>query len=221
MNEQDTSNLTPDSDEVIALDDDAGQKLDYLVCCCIRRLKGTDHITPIIYPEPKELEYCCSIVERKVLCRDKSEKGGLTWNKGPVWKEKTWKKIEECNNILSSGTSPKNLYALHVRCKGSEDWKFKYVGVSDPDKIVGRLRQHLVNANKNIASMLWNVAHAVAKGCEVGFSTVMVEQSAEKGISRASPDKALAGYVEDRVIEWLRAEQQRELWGKPWNKRKG
>ena len=207
MSEHDTSSRTCDSKQGVSLDDDAHLKLECLVRHCIEYLKDKNHITSVKYP--KTVKYLSEDIERKIenltLC-----------NKGPVWHKSTCKKIKADNkNIFDSPCVLGNLYALHVRCLGDgRDWKFKYIGVYGSGDLKNRLKEHLVKARQGTWSQLWRVAHAVANKHEIGVSFIMVE-------SGQSHDKALGGYVEDRVIEWLRDEEQVKKWGDPWNKRKG
>lgn len=208
----DTPSQIPESDGVLELADDARQELDRLVCHCIEYLTGASHIVQVKYPDQRT--YHSSCVERKV------RKGGKEMkNKGRVWSEQTRKAIEECNEIkqryIAGNRIAGNLYALHVRCRGSEDWRLKYVGkCRDPQRAHGRLKEHLVDASPGTASMLWHIAHALIGGCEIGFSIGM----AKSGPSSA---KALAGYVEERIIEWRCEDRQKSLWGEPWNIRSG
>ena len=131
-----------------------------------------------------------------------------------MWDETTCSNIEQENNTTLQNFFG-NLYALHVRCNGSgNNWKFKYIGVYDAGKLKARLHDHLVKAPTGTGSQLWRVAYKVYKGYEIGVSSIMIKSS-------TLHCKALAGYVEDRVIEWLRCDEQIQLWGEPWNQRKG
>ena len=207
MSERDTSNRTSDSEGVMRLDMDACRELDCLVCHCIEYLKEQNNIKMIKYPEPRFVEYISPCVKEKI------ENGKLE-TKGPVWYETTRSKIEQENNTTLQNFFG-NLYALHVRCNGSgNNWKFKYIGVCDAGSLKKRLHDHLIKPSKDTYSQLWKVAYNVYKGYEIGASSIMIGSS-------TSHCKALARYVEDRVIEWLKCDEQIHSWGKPWNQRKG
>ena len=194
MTEHKTSEPTPDGHRV-SIDNNVIEKMEELTYCCRRLLTCSKNIQEVNYPKRSELVFRPN--------RQKKIVSGDLESKGPVWDPETCNKILQHNDALFNSLEG-NLYALHIRHDSSRDWKFKYVGVCNDAKV--RLCQHLVHAGSKTSSKLWNVARAIDADFKVGFSLAAVSGNQ----ASSTIGKALAGYVENRIIEWLKEKARKE-----------
>ena len=107
-----------------------------------------------------------------------------------------------------------HLYALHVRSPENSIWCFKYVGKSHPEDIMERILQHLNGSNTN--DKYDKVSAERAKGNEVGVSSINITTTPND----LQVTTALSNYVETRIFDWLKCEEQTRRWGQPWNNRR-
>lgn len=188
-----TGRVSEDMANVMELTEDAA--LECLVRCCIEHLKKNGNVYQIRYPPEEMINYQSYCIGRKIRCGCKVD--------GRVWKECYSNKIERpscCGN----------LYALHIRCCSKSNWRLQYVGKSKPKDLNSRLRQHLVHVSAGTSSKLWIVAHKVSKGYQIGVSCAKVVVPGKSD----EVNMALAGYVENRIIEIEKLTGQ-------WNERIG
>ena len=204
MTEHNTSEPTPDGHRV-PVDYNVIEKMEELTYCCRSLLTCSKNIQEVNYPKRSELVF-------RPDRQEKIARGDLE-SKGPVWDAETCDKILQYNDTIFNSLEG-NLYALHIRRGSNRDWKFKYVGVCNNAKV--RLCQHLVYAGSKTSSKLWNVAGAIDADFKVGFSLAAISGNQ----ASSTIGKALAGYVENRIIDWLKEEGQKRKWGDPWNRRR-
>ena len=191
------------------LDDDVFRKLDSLVCRYRQYLQDPVNIYKVAFPENREY-VSCDI--RKMVEDPDKDVDGVRRGKGPVWNKCVRQTIKGENTFPDKSSG--NLYMLHVMVPGANDWRPKYIGVSKSLK--SRLQEHVAGpSSSDTSSQNWKVAHALHRQNGIGLSFARVVRN------KSSTDDALCGYVERRIIEWLKDEAQVNVWGQSWNEREG